>query len=167
MSGISTPRRAVILGLAAASLTACGRNYSKLPPADHVMVLKAERRLLLLQQQQPVREFRVGLGFAPDGTKQVSGDGKTPEGRYFVDRKNPQSAYHLSLGINYPTPEDMARAQAMGIDPGGDIFIHGEPNSGKRRNENDWTAGCIAVRNREIEEIYSRVPLGTPVTILA
>nr|WP_325063236.1 L,D-transpeptidase [Halovulum marinum] len=131
------------------------------------MLLKAERRLLLFQQQKPVREFRVGLGFAPQGQKQQEGDGRTPEGRYFVDRKNPKSSYHLSVGINYPTPEQLARAQAMGVEPGGDIFFHGQPNNGYRPEKQDWTAGCIAVANAEIEEIYSRVPLGTPVTILA
>jgi len=167
MTGICRPRRAVILGMAAAGLTACGRDYASLPPADHVMVLKAERRLLLMQQQKPVREFDIGLGFAPQGTKEQEGDGRTPEGRYFVDRKNPKSSFHLSLGINYPTPADLARAEALGIDPGGDIFIHGQPNTGYRRDDPDWTAGCIAVANAEIEEIYSRVALGTPVTILA
>jgi lipoprotein-anchoring transpeptidase ErfK/SrfK len=90
-----------------------------------------------------------------------------PEGRYIVDRRNPKSQFHLSVGISYPDAEDIARARARGVDPGGDIFIHGAPNGQRRPPRGDWTAGCIAVKNREIEEIYSMVATGTVVDILA
>jgi len=160
-------RRAFLLGAAATGLSACATDYSKLSRADHVYVLKGERRMFLLQQQQPIRDFVIELGFQPAGHKQQEGDGRTPEGVYWVDRKNPRSSFHLSLGINYPNQQDLARAEALSIDPGGDIFIHGQPNTPFDKNDPDWTAGCIAVRDREIEEIYSRVPIGTPVTILA
>jgi hypothetical protein len=104
----------------------------------------------------------------PDGHKERSGDGRTPEGVYWIDRRNPRSEYFLSLGVSYPNAADVARARAMGVDPGGDIFIHGEPIRGAwHRGKNDWTAGCIAVSNAEIEEIWAMVPTGTQVTILA
>jgi lipoprotein-anchoring transpeptidase ErfK/SrfK len=110
-------------------------------------------------------------GTAPDrppkGHKRMRGDGRTPEGRYIVDRRNPKSQFHLSVGISYPDAEDIARARARGVDPGGDIFIHGAPNGQRRPPRGDWTAGCIAVKNREIEEIYSMVATGTVVDILA
>ena len=106
----------------------------------------------------------IDLGFAPAGHKQVEGDGKTPEGTYLIDRRNPNSDFHLSIGISYPNARDIARAMAAGQDPGGDIFIHGQPN--KSRGEGpDWTAGCISVTNREMEDIYAMVTDGTPITI--
>lgn len=159
-------RRMFLLGAAATGLSACATDYSKLSRADHVYVLKGERRMFLLQQQQPIRDFPIELGFQPTGHKAQEGDGRTPEGVYWVDRKNPRSSFHLSLGINYPNQADVARAEAIGVDPGGDIFIHGQPGTKFSKDDPDWTAGCIAVRNREIEEIYARVPIGTPVTIL-
>ncbi|WP_112321007.1 L,D-transpeptidase family protein [Oceanibium sediminis] len=160
-------RRTLLAGLSAAGLTACARDYSRLPKADQVYVLKAERRLLLIRDRQPIREFPIQLGFAPQGHKVQEGDGRTPEGLYWVDRKNPNSSFHLSLGINYPNETDIARAEALGVDPGGDIFIHGEANKPFDKNDPDWTAGCIAVLNRQVEEIYARVLVGTPVTITA
>ena len=99
------------------------------------------------------------------GTKQVRGDGKTPEGRYFIDRRNPNSNFHLSLGINYPNAQDLALARKMGKDPGGDIFIHGGPRVFKDKNKADWTFGCISVSNREMEDIYAMVQTGTPVDL--
>jgi murein L,D-transpeptidase YafK len=107
----------------------------------------------------------VQLGRNPVGHKVMQGDGRTPEGDYIVDRRNPRSAFHLSLGINYPRPEDVEVARMLGVNPGGDIFIHGRgPNH--RWARGDWTEGCIAVRDREIEVIYAMVRDGTPVTIL-
>lgn len=111
----------------------------------------------------------MSLGFAPSGDKLMEGDGRTPEGIFYIDRRNPNSAYHLSLGINYPRPQDRARAAAMGIaDPGKDIFIHGRGAEGnaKAPKMRDWTAGCIAVSDRQIEDIYAMVRDGTPVLIL-
>ena len=93
----------------------------------------------------------------------MEGDGRTPEGPFLVDKRNPNSDYHLSVGINYPRPEDLAFAEAMGVRPGGDIFVHGTPPEMKTRR--DWTAGCIAVMNREMEDVYAMVQDGTPVFI--
>jgi murein L,D-transpeptidase YafK len=109
----------------------------------------------------------VHLGFAPEGHKTRSGDGRTPEGRYVIDRRNARSDFHLSLGISYPNALDRARARSMGVDPGTNIFIHGGPRRAEDRRKPDWTAGCIAVSDREIEEIWSMVPTGIPITILA
>lgn len=163
---IKLNRRSFALGVSAMGLSACSRDFSHLPTADHVVVSKSERRLHLVQGQKALKTYRVNLGFSPAGHKQQEGDGRTPEGVYFIDRKNPNSTFHLSLGINYPDAQDIARAEAMGVKPGGDIFIHGGPRRGIDKDGPDWTAGCIAVRNREIEEIYSMVRMGTPVTIL-
>lgn len=162
---IKLSRRSFALGASALGLSACSRSYAHLPVADHVVVSKSERRMHLVQGNKALRSYRVDLGFNPAGHKQAEGDGRTPEGLYFIDRKNPNSKFHLSLGINYPNTTDMARAEAMGVEPGGDIFIHGGPRRGLDKGGPDWTAGCIAVRNREIEEIYSMVRMGTPIMI--
>lgn len=131
--------------------------------ADMIVIFKGSRRLVLYNNGQPIRDYQIGLGFAPEGDKSVEGDGRTPEGSYYIDRRNPESAFHLSLGISYPDPNQMSAAQAEGRDPGGDIFIHG--GQGLRRQRGDWTAGCIAVSNREIEEIWQMVPNGALVVI--
>ena len=129
-----------------------------------IVISKKNRRMYLFDGKTVLRSYKIGLGSEPVGDKKVQGDGKTPEGLYYIDRKNPKSRYYLSLGISYPNSADKAEAQALGKSPGGDIFIHGEdtkPNFFKR----DWTAGCIAVKNREIHEIYSLVKVGTPILI--
>lgn len=134
------------------------------PEVTRVVVYKQMRRMYLLSGRTVLRSYRIGLGFAPNGDKKVSGDGRTPEGHYVIDRRNPDSQYHLSIGINYPNEADIAEARALGKDPGGDIFIHGQG-----RNFSflipDWTWGCIAVTNDEIEEIYAMVRDGTPISI--
>ena len=107
----------------------------------------------------------MNLGFTPDGHKTRSGDGRTPEGRYWINRRNPRSEFYLSLGISYPNAQDIVRAKAMGVSPGGDIFIHGGPNARSTKRKGDWTAGCIAVTDAEMEEIWSLVPTGVPITI--
>ena len=122
--------------------------------------------MTLFAGKTAIKTFRIRLGFAPRGTKRVRGDGRTPEGEYFIDRRNPDSAFHLSLGINYPNRSDLARARRNGTDPGGDIFIHGGPKRPIDRTKPDWTAGCIAVSDREMEEIWAMVPLGTRIKIL-
>lgn len=154
----------------AAALAACGRDpkfrsyYG--PEVTHVVVNKGERRMFLLHGNRALAHYPVHLGFAPEGHKQFEGDGKTPEGRYVIDRRNPDSAYHLSLGISYPNEADIAFAEAQGRSPGGDIFIHGGPTRHDHGGP-DWTAGCIAVKNREIEDVYAMVRNGTPITITA
>ena len=136
---------------------------------DHILIEKQARKMTLFQNGQPVRIYDIALGFAPAGDKVREGDGKTPEGLYKIDRRNPQSAFHLSLGINYPLPEDRARARAGGYSAGGDIFIHGQPNKlpDNRKYAGDWTAGCIALNNYEIREIWTATPIGTTVEIKA
>ncbi|WP_137701013.1 L,D-transpeptidase family protein [Marimonas lutisalis] len=134
------------------------------PEVTQVLVYKDARVMQLMHHDAVLKSYNIGLGFAPRGHKQIEGDGRTPEGTYLIDRRNPNSEFHLSVGINYPNREDQARASSMGKSPGGDIFIHGRPWK-YRKGGQDWTAGCIAVTNREIEEIYAMVRDGTPITI--
>ncbi|HTS63018.1 MAG TPA: L,D-transpeptidase family protein [Candidatus Acidoferrales bacterium] len=133
--------------------------------ADRIVVSKGRREMLLLRGQSVLRSYRVALGRQPAGHKQREGDGRTPEGRYVIDRRNPRSRYHLALHISYPNAEDIARARAAGVEPGGDIMIHGLKD-GERR-EGDWTQGCIAVTNDEMDEIWSLVSEGTEILIEA
>lgn len=134
------------------------------PEVTRVIVNKADRRMFLLHNEVVLRSYRVDLGFAPFGHKRFEGDGKTPEGDYTIDRRNPDSDFHLSLGISYPNEADAELARSAGRSPGGDIFIHGQSNRlwGAGR---DWTAGCISVRNREMEDIYAMVRNDTPITL--
>lgn len=156
------------LGISALALAACGtprsiRSYNG-PKVTSIVVNKSARKMYLLHNDEILRDYEVDLGFAPVGHKQFEGDGKTPEGTYRIDRHNPNSQFHLSVGISYPNSNDRMAAKAMGKKPGGDIFIHGQPNRGKP-NGPDWTAGCIAVTNEEIAEIYAMVDPGTIITI--
>lgn len=137
--------------------------------ADKVVVLKSGRALMLMRGTQVLKTYRVSLGSHPVGAKTRQGDGKTPEGNYVLDRRNPQSKFHLALHISYPDAADIARAQELGVPPGGDIMIHGLPNGlgwvGGLHKHWDWTDGCVAVTNPEIEEIWRAVPDGTPIEI--
>lgn len=153
-------------------LAACDAAQSKLksydgPLVTQIVVNKGERRMYLMSGETVLKAYDVGLGNEPVGTKQFEGDGKTPEGVYFIDRFNPDSAYHLSLGVSCPNIRDTAYARSQGRDPGGDIFIHGWGPEGRRLapGNRDWTAGCIAVRDDEIEEIYAMVKGGIPIII--
>ncbi len=143
-----------------------------LPPlqgsVDRVVIDKSDRSLSLIQDGRAVRVYPVGLGFAPQGDKARQGDGRTPEGTFHIDLRNDASQYHLSLRIDYPQPDDITRAASQGVDPGGEIFIHGQPPGlGLReRLAGDWTAGCIAVTNVSIQEIWRVTPIGTPVEIV-
>lgn len=120
----------------------------------------------LIADGKIVKSYRVRLGKQPKGHKQFQGDGRTPEGTYYISGRNPQSAYHLSLRISYPNRSDLAFAQRRGRSPGGDIFIHGQPNGFKRGTiATDWTRGCIAVSNAEMEEIWRLIPNGCPIHI--
>lgn len=134
-----------------------------------VRVEKAARRLLLLDAEgRPLRIIDgIQLGDEPAGPKRFEGDERTPEGRYVIDYANPASAYHLSLHISYPDARDRAYAESRGRSPGGQIFIHGQPNSLESgRIAGDWTDGCIALSNAEIEELWELVPDGTPIEII-
>lgn len=131
--------------------------------ADRIVVNKSRRELLLLRGDSLLRTYRVALGPEPAGHKVQEGDGRTPEGRYTIDWRNPRSQYHLSLHISYPSEADTRRAQELGVAPGGDIMIHGQKDGVPR--ETDWTQGCIAVANEEMDEIWALVPDGTLVEI--
>lgn len=150
-----------------AGLSACGGSKFKKyygPEVTRVIVDKGERRMFMMHNNRVLKAYDIELGFAPVGHKQFEGDGKTPEGEYIIDRRNPNSDFHLSLGITYPNWADRAYALSQDKTPGGDIFIHGRPNA-KTGVGPDWTAGCISVKNREIERIYAMVKNGTPITL--
>jgi len=135
------------------------------PQVTRLVVMKGARKLYLLNGQTTLKTYSVDLGFAPVGAKRFSGDGRTPEGHYKIDMRNPNSAYYLSIGISYPNAQDVAYARKMGKNPGGDIFIHGGPTRWRDWNKADWTAGCISVSNMEMREVYAMVRNGTPIDI--
>ncbi|TXC78915.1 L,D-transpeptidase family protein [Luteibaculum oceani] len=136
---------------------------------DRIEVYKSQRVLKVFSGDKELKSYSISLGFSPRGDKQIEGDGKTPEGKYFIDRKNPKSAFYLNLGVSYPTEEQKLVAQKEGRDPGGLIKIHGLQNGwgwmGRLHLLRDWTAGCIALTNGEIKELYDHVPVGTPIFI--
>jgi murein L,D-transpeptidase YafK len=142
-----------------------------LPPLsgqiDHILIDKSDRELVVFRDGRALRRYTVSLGFAPEGDKERQGDGRTPEGQFRIDRRNSASRFHLSLGIDYPQPDDVARAAAGGYSPGGDIFIHGQPRgvTGRMRIARDWTEGCIAVTNATMDELWRVTPVGTTVEI--
>lgn len=133
--------------------------------ADKLVVDKSERRLHLWANNELVKTYKISLGGNPEGHKVQQGDSRTPEGLYYINDKNPNSRFHLNLGISYPNAQDKQNSP----DPGGDIKIHGLKNGdgwiGKFQRFLDWTDGCIAVTNSEIEELYNSVPIGTPIQI--
>jgi murein L,D-transpeptidase YafK len=161
------------LGFIAASLYSPPVPVAPPPPppltgtVDRIVIEKAARRMQLLQDGTAVRTYQIALGFTPAGDKLRQGDGKTPEGTVTIDRRNSESAFHLSLGLDYPRPEDWKAAAAGGYSPGGDIFIHGQPNAlpDGLKLKGDWTAGCIALTNAEIREVWAVTPIGTKVEI--
>lgn len=151
----------------AVGLSGCAGKFKTYdgPAVTSVQVHKAARTMYLLHDATVLKTYRISLGFAPEGHKKFEGDGRTPEGAYRINRRNPNSAYHLSLGISYPNVRDVQVARDAGKSPGGDIFIHGWSKTVKGKYP-DWTAGCIAVQDREIEEIYAMVPDYTLIHIL-
>lgn len=143
--------------------------------ADEVRVYKSKHRMELLFQGRVVKTYRVMLGRGGNGPKRKQGDNKVPEGKYILDYKNPESQFYKSLHISYPNEEDKRRAAEAGVDPGGDIMIHGYPNRPKPLFKFlkkmgliklvDWTAGCVAVDDEEMEEIFNSLEEQTPITI--
>jgi murein L,D-transpeptidase YafK len=137
--------------------------------ADRLLVEKSAHRLTLLRNGAALKTYRVALGRAPAGAKEYEGDQRTPEGIYSIDFHKPDSDYHLALHVSYPEQRDVDRAGGQGLSAGSDIMIHGLPNGrgwiGRFHRRNDWTAGCIAVTDFEIEEIYRAVPDGTPIEL--
>jgi len=155
-------------------------------PIDEVKVYKSKHQMDLIYKGEVVKSFKVMLGSGGSGPKRKAGDKLVPEGKYFLDEKNPDSKYYRSIHISYPNEEDLKRAKETGVDPGGEIFIHGLPNSNskfvkwlrdkavkvKDKTKNkalikklDWTKGCVAVSDQEMEEIFENMPLPTPITI--
>lgn len=162
-----------MLGLAIlGAVLAAHLNLHPLPQdavADCVLVEKSARRLTLLRSETSLKTYRVALGRAPAGAKEFEGDQRTPEGIYTIDFHKPDSDYHLALHISYPEQRDIDRAAAQNLSAGSDIMIHGLRNGdgwlGAFHRQSDWTAGCIAVTDFEIEEIFRAVPDGTPIEI--
>jgi murein L,D-transpeptidase YafK len=137
--------------------------------ADHILIIKSKRSMILMRGNKVLKTYSVALGTVPIGAKEKQGDHKTPEGNYVIDAKNSYSRFHLALHISYPKEEDKKRARKMRVNPGGDIMIHGLESRfaflGALHRQTDWTDGCIAVTNPEIEEIWKLVPIGTTVEI--
>ena len=137
--------------------------------ADSIVIEKKAHRLTLFHMGRPIRTYLVALGADVEKDKVSAGDRRTPEGLFYIDNRNPYSHYHLALQISYPDATHRARAESMGVSPGGNIMIHGLPNGkgqvGAFHRTVDWTNGCIALTDEEMDEIWSVVPIGTPVLI--
>jgi murein L,D-transpeptidase YafK len=159
MKGVATFLLLLVLSLTAVAET----------PADRVVIEKSARRMTLYRGSTKLHEYKIALGTEPFGAKSRQGDHRTPEGQYTILARNPQSHYYKSLRISYPNQEDLARARKLGVSPGGDIMIHGLPNGmgfvGKAHVFHDWTNGCIAITNEEMDEIWPLTPVGTRVEI--
>jgi len=159
--------RVIFMTFAMLGLAAC--LHAPKPYAYHgekvtaIEVHKADRKMYLLHGHKVLKEYDIQLGGNPVGQKRFEGDGKTPEGAYRITQHNPKSTYHLSLRISYPNDAQRAYAKAAGKAPGGDIFIHGQPSWTTVKG--DWTMGCIAVTDKQIEEIYAMVKDGTQINI--
>jgi murein L,D-transpeptidase YafK len=138
--------------------------------ADRVLIVKGERQLYLLRGGTVFRTYPIDLGRDPDGPKTKEGDGRTPEGEYVLDWRNPNSRFYRSIHISYPNWRDSTRARELGVEPGGLIMIHGLPGhlpvTSRDDLPRDWTEGCIAVNNRAMDEIWAAVEDGTPIEIL-
>ncbi|WP_102223842.1 L,D-transpeptidase family protein [Acidimangrovimonas sediminis] len=157
--------RTILMLVMVVGLAACASKFKTYdgPAVTQILIIKHTRQMYLLHGDTALKTYQIHLGNEPVGQKHISGDGKTPEGVYYINRRNPNSEYYLSLGISYPDVQQVALAKEAGENPGGDIFIHGE---GDRKRSGDWTAGCIAVTNKQIEEVYAMVQDGTPVVIM-
>jgi len=151
------------------AVRADGLMHEEFPEAEEVLVEKGARKLHLLRDGKPIRTFDIALGAAPVGDKEEEGDAKTPEGRYVLDVRNPNSEFFLSMHISYPNLEDRRGARELGVDPGGQIMIHGQPNEPTYSEgfyaSADWTNGCIAVSNSDMIDIWLMTPDGTPIEI--
>lgn len=137
--------------------------------ADFVLVVKSERKLYLVRDERLYASFPVTFGSNPEGHKVQEGDGRTPEGLYVLDYKNASSGYHRSIHVSYPNEEDRANARELGVSPGGDIMIHGQKNGfgwlGFLSRFVNWTDGCIALKDREMDQLWEAIDPGTPIEI--
>jgi murein L,D-transpeptidase YafK len=158
---------AALLVLTAQDIGATAHWLPASATADKVLVLKHRRRLYLLKDNHVLKTYRVSLGIRPVGPKLREGDHRTPEGTYLLDWHNTESEFYKSIHISYPNQKDLARAKRLSVPPGGDLFIPGQPNGfdGPDRQPGDWTDGCIAVSDEEMEEIWRAVADGTPILI--
>ena len=158
-----------VLSPSAIASSASSNIDAGLPLADTVLVRKGERKLFLLRDGKVLRSYKIALGLQPDGHKVVEGDFRTPEGKYLLNRRNPNSEYFLSIQISYPNEQDVARARKLGARPGGVIMIHGQPNLPRKPRDYydnvDWTEGCIALSNSDMVEIWLMTPPDTPIEI--
>lgn len=141
-----------------------------LSSVDKIVIHKKQKKMNVYHQEKLIQVYKIALGFSPEGHKQQAGDGKTPEGKYHISAKNPNSRFHLSLKISYPNTQDKLKAYQAGVSPGGDIMIHGigKKNGwlGSLHTKSDWTLGCVALTNEEITELYHATSVGTVVEIL-
>jgi murein L,D-transpeptidase YafK len=167
-------RRALFMGAAASLFAprfARADSWADGANALHILVEKSQRRLMLIRAERTLLSFPIALGSHPVGPKRMEGDGKTPEGRYVIDRFDAGSYFHRALHISYPNADDIRRAKAMGVDPGGKIEIHGLPPGYEKIDpksfDKDWTDGCISVSDRAIELLWRSVGLYTPIIITA
>jgi murein L,D-transpeptidase YafK len=164
---MSTSRYQLFFG--AVLLLAATSSLCAVTKADRIIVHKSARVMELMHANQVIKKYKIALGGSPVGPKQRLGDHRTPEGSYVIDRRNEHSKFHRSLHISYPNAADREHARELGVPPGGDIFIHGLPNGygwiGAGHRARDWTDGCIAVTDKEIEEIWTLVDNGTQVEI--
>ncbi|MGE3890001.1 MAG: murein L,D-transpeptidase family protein [Steroidobacteraceae bacterium] len=156
--------------LTSAEVAADAAPASELLMADKVVVQKAARKLTLYRRGVALREYPMHLGLQPEGPKQTEGDFRTPEGRYYLSRRNAQSSYFLAVQVDYPNQQDIARAKRLGVDPGGAIMVHGLPNTPTRPADYyqrfDWTDGCIALSNTDMVEFWLMTRSGIPIDIL-
>jgi len=159
------PAMALLLGLFAAGVPA---ETGEINP-DRIVVIKSERKLMLMSGDSVLRSMNISLGLMPRGPKQREGDFRTPEGRYFIEAKNAESDFFLSLKVSYPNATDMAKARSLGVDPGGQIMIHGLPNEPSREDAAyvglDWTDGCIAVTNSDMVDLWRLTTVSMPIEI--
>lgn len=137
---------------------------------DSLHIWKQQRKMVAFSAGKPVKTYNIALGSNPEGHKEVEGDGRTPEGTYVISSKSTESRFHMNLGVSYPDQSDVSNARQRGLEPGGDIKVHGLRTFlgfvGRYHTLVDWTAGCVAVTNAEIEELHRAVPVGTRIVIV-
>ena len=145
------------------------KNLGALENIDFIVVNKEKRNITMYKEGKVLKKFKISLGFEPIGTKIKKGDGKTPEGLYYIEDKIRESSFFLALKVSYPNPWDIRRALSIKTHPGGQIMIHGVPNIGYDSNyhnlDNDWTEGCVAISNQQMLEIWKKISVGTPILI--
>lgn len=167
--GLSVVRLVLIAAVLGSGLALANEPVAKVEHADRVLVVKSARKLYLMKGERALREFDVSLGLAPVGHKSRSGDSRTPEGVYYLDARNVDSDFFLSIHVSYPNTEDTKHAAAIGVDPGGQIMIHGLPNELKHDERQyqgtDWTDGCIALTNADMIDVWLMTSEMTPIEI--